>query len=444
MTTMAPTATQDQELVVPVADLVKAIQARDVRIAQERSVQHEQITKVMERMRESVRSDTGIDPKKIAWSSPFFRVRPLREAMYRITKEQRLREATAETSFGQLLRYGVQHYLFDAYQNVATVYQAIFDSRPSSNRQEWYAPLYGAEVPEDVDPGARFDDSRIRGLDVMIVNKKVGRILSVERELVDDDQTGQIVQRASRLGERMRYKEELDAMSAIVNALDFSPGGGVTAAGYSTAIGNRPTTLGALAQGAMEAAAIALRKMKDPLGNFMLVQPDTVLVGPDNEINLYKLLNSAYQPSIPGVPGTLPYAVGTGTGVAFETQQGMTGYTLTANWLQGRYTPVVSTFLAHPAINGTNFWYLLQAKRGQIIQERDPLEVVQENPLSGEAFDFDSYRYRVRRRYKHAVVEPRFIFEGNGSQYLAAHGDQQASGGRNHLWAIASGGGLPR
>lgn len=375
---------------------MSAVEARvRERKAQGRAAITAEIERTNKRVREAVHRATRVDPAAIAWSDPSFSIRRLRESLEKMVRHGKLREAAAaETSFGQLLRYGVQQYLFDAYQQVDTVMEAVYEVRPSSNRQEYYAPLYGADIPEDVDAGGQFSDSRIRGLDVTVINKKVGRILSIERELVDDDQTGQISMRASRLGERMRYKEELDAVTAWVNARDYSTG--VPLAGYTTAIGNRANV--PLTQSALETAATALRKMVDPLGNFMLVQPDTVLVGPDAEIVLWKLLNSIYQPAVP------------------STTPGDTGFTFTMNWLQGRYTPLASTLFAHPTINGGDFWYLAQAKRGAVLQNRDPLEVVQENPLSGEGFEHDAYRYRVRRRYRHAVIEPRFIYQGKGSQ----------------------------
>jgi len=396
-------ATLDPKTVEIAKALLEAMRVRDEEIAAARNKQHDAIRRRMKEIRAQVTAETKVDPGQIDWYAPSLSVKRLKESLFRAYTTRKLREAVAETSFGQLLRYGVQNYLFDAYQNVPTVYQAIYESRPSSNRQEWYAPLYGAEIPEDVDASGHFDDSRIRGLDVQVINKKVGRILSIERELVDDDQTGQIVNRATRLGERMRYKEELDGMSAIVNAFDYSTGA-ATAAYDFTAIGNAFSGGNrALTQTNLEQAAIAMRKIRDPLGNFMLVLPDTVLVGPDNEINLYKLLNSAYQPAIPGSAGE---NIG-------NAASGQTGWTLTVNWLTGKYTPVVSTFLAHPAVAASLGWWLMQAKKGAICQERDPLEVVQENPLSGAAFETDAYRYRVRRRYRHAVIEPRFIFQGS-------------------------------
>lgn len=400
--TLATQELSEQSVGQLARELLEVIRVRDARIAADRGRQHTEVERVMREMRESITRETKFDPAQVDWRNPRMSMKSLRQYVRDEYRKRGLREANAETSFGQLLRYGVQHYLFDAYQQVETVMQSLYESRPSNNRQEWYAPLWGAEVPEDVDAGGKFSDSRIRGLDVVVENKKVGRMLSIERELVDDDQTGQIVQRASLLGQRMRYKEELDGILELINAKDKSTGAEL--AGYTTGIGNKGTNA-ALSMAELEAAAIALRKMKDPLGNFMLVNADTVAAGPDEEINLYKLLNSAYQPAVPGAAGT-----------GIDASSGQTGWTLTTNWLQGKYTPVISTFFAHADVNGAGYWYVMQAKRGAVFQERDPLEVVQENPLSGQAFEYDSYRYRVRRRYKHKVIEPRFIYQGKGAQ----------------------------
>jgi len=334
-----------------------------------------------EELRESIRKATGIDPQTdIDWKSPKFSFKRLRDEAAR-----ELREAGAPSSLGQLFRYGIQQFMFDAYKTVPVVYPDIVQLRPSSNRQEWYAPLYGAEPPTEVAPGAPFDDSRIEGLDVTLVNKKVGRLVTMERELFDDDQTGQIVQRASKTGERVRYKEEQDVMSAIENAT------------YTTAIGNRPATFGALSQSTLEAADIALMRMKDPLGNFMLVMPALLLVSTADKFNAAKLLNSTLQPSVPGQAGE----------TASTASSGLTGWTMTINPLQGLYQLAVSRFLT------LNKWFLMEPRTSIPFQERDPLEIVQEMPLSGMSFSNDIYRWRVRRRYQVAVIESRYIYRGN-------------------------------
>src|SRR5581483_678079 len=139
---------------------------------------------------------------------------------------KKLREAVAETAFPTLLRSGVQNFLFDGYEQVAVIFPDLVRVVQSDKFEELYAPLYGAELPKQVNRGQRFEGSRLQGLDKRLANIKFGRMLEVDRELVEDDQTGQIIQKASTMGERMRYVEELAVMNAILSAT------------YSTGIGN--------------------------------------------------------------------------------------------------------------------------------------------------------------------------------------------------------------
>lgn len=378
-----------------------------------RQIQDRRIKKIREAMRNTCRQRAGIDIDKIDWFDPDFSVKNLREAAYRIHK---MREATAESAFGQLLRAGVNNFMFDAYQLVPTIYQDLVRVASSNKYEELYAPLYNSELPQEVFPSEPFDDSKILGLDVHVRNRKFGRMLSFERELVDDDQTGQITQRAANLGEMMRYVEELQVMIAIDGAINPQTGG----AGYSfSVLGNQLQTPGQLSQPNLELADIQAQNMVDPLGNFMLVTPDTVLVSPADKFNLLKLLNSTLQPSVPGTSGG---AIGQSGGAL----GGQTGWTMTINPLQGEYAAKVSRFvrgatssqggpgLKGPGQDGSHgACYLLQSKKSIVFQDRDPLEIVQEAPNSGTAFSYDQYRYRVRRRFAVRVIDPRFLIQIN-------------------------------
>lgn len=315
----------------------------------------------------------------------------------------KLREAVGETAFPQLLRTGVQNFLFDGYEQVGVVYPDLVRVVNSDKFEELYAPLYGAELPKQVNPSQKFEGSRLSGLDVRLRNIKFGRMLEIERELVDDDQTGQIVQKASSMGERVRYVEELAVMNALLNAT------------YTTTIGNKFSAGKGLLQAPLEEATIKLHKMKDPLGQLIMVQPDTLLVSPSDEFNAAKLLQSALQPSVPGAAGHVLGGTEAGTGVA----SGGTGWTMTTNPLQGLFALKVSRFLpssldATKGEDGTNgAWFLMQAKKSLVFQDRDPLEVAQEAQNAGESFNRDQYRWRVRRRFNTAVIESRYIFRGN-------------------------------
>lgn len=313
---------------------------------------------------------------------------------------RKLREAVGETAFPQLLRTGVQNFLFDGYEQVGVVYPDLVRVVNSDKFEELYAPLYGAELPKQVNPSQKFEGSRLSGLDVRLRNIKFGRMLEIERELVDDDQTGQIVQKASSMGERVRYVEEIAVMNALLNAT------------YTTTIGNTFSAGKQLGQIQLEEASIKLHKMKDPLGQLIMVQPNTLLVSPSDEFNAAKLLQSALQPSVPGAAGK---AIGQAGGAA----GGETGWTMTTNPLQGLFALKVSRFLPSSldtvkGLDATNgAWFLMQAAKSLVFQDRDPLEVAQEAQNAGESFNRDQYRWRVRRRFNTAVIESRYIFRGN-------------------------------
>jgi phage major head subunit gpT-like protein len=363
------------------------------------------------RLGESIRRSAKVDPKKFEelLESDNFSFGRLNKNLQEA--EAKLTEATSETAFGQLLRYGVQHFMFDAYKSVDDfVYTDLVSARPSSNRQEWYAPMFGVEIPRDVALGGKFEDSRVSGLDVEVVNKKVGRMFTVERELIDDDQTGQIEQRATGLGQRLRYKEEADVMGVDVFKLTTQGRGitGVAGTSYTTAIGNRPTTFAKLSQAGLEAADIALMNITDPLGNKIMVKPGVLLTAPAEKFNAAKLLNSTLQPSVPNTTTS-----GTGATATNFFSGGATGWSGTINPLQGLYTLKISRWMPVDG-SGNGYWYLMEPKTSIVWQDRDPLELLQEARNAGASFEKDEYRYRVRRRYATAVIEYRYLYAGNG------------------------------
>ena len=362
--------------------------------------QTKRVDAIQSRLAESIMEDAKFDVTKIPFDDESFSFKRLKENATKLAPS-RLKEANSETVFGALLRYGVQNFMFDAYKSITDfIYTDLVTTRQSRNRQEWYAPMFGVEIPQDVPLGGKFNDSRLAGLDMVLVNKKVGRILSFERELIDDDQTGQIGQKATELGERIRYKEEADVLG--VDVFTLAPQGrgltGIAATSYTTAIGNRPAAYGALSQPTLEAADISMMNITDPLGNRIMVRPSILLVSPADKFNAAKLLNSTLQPSVPGSAGQ----------TASTATSGGTGWTMTMNPLQGLYNLKISRFL--PA----GQWYLIDP-RSIIFQDRDPLELMMEARDSGRSFERDEYRYRVRRRYATTVLDYRFIYSGNGT-----------------------------
>ena len=343
-------------------------------------------------------------------ADPNFSWKRVMESCKTLEAKGQLKEAIPESMFGQLLRAGIQNIANQWYKIVPVIYPDLVQEVSSDKRQEWYAPLYRPNLPKQVSAGGEFEESGMKGVDREIVNYKFGRIEAFERELFDDDQTGQVKTRAGQMGENIKILEEIYVTGKLTGAA-FSYGpisvpasdytttistGASVSGVYSTSVGNRPATFAYLGQTTLENADIALQNMVDPLGNRMMVLPNTLVVSSADKFNAAKLLQSALQPSIPGVAGS-----------DFTAQGGVTGYTNTINPLQGLYTLKVDRFLTSKS------WYLMEAKKGLIFQRRDPLEVVQELPASGKGFSEDAYRFRTRVRFGCEWIECRFTYQGN-------------------------------
>lgn len=339
--------------------------------------------------------------KSIKWFSPELSFKRLREAVY--NNAARLREANAESAFGQLLRAGIQTYAINSYNTVPVVYPDLVTEVSSRRFQEYYAPLFRPNLPKRVDRGQEFQDNPVVGLDRHLTNQKFGMIESFERELFDDDQTGQIKNRASQMGENFKIMEEIYVIGKILGAgftqqgvtvdPDVTFNDTVTGTGtgtYNTAPkANRPTTFARLSQANLESADISLMNIVDPLGNKFLVSPNTLLVSPIDKFVGAKLLNSTLQPSVPAATAD------------------STGYVNTVNPLQGLYKLLVSRFMTSKA------WILGDPKKCLVFQRRDPLEILQENPASGQSFSMEVYRFKSRSRFEVGMIDSRFVFLGD-------------------------------
>ena len=353
---------------------------------------------------------------KETFTDPGFSIQNFRLNILREAAEGNLKEGTAETSFGQLLRVGVQAMAADyfAWAGTETIFQDIVDERPSNKYAEFYAPMYGGQLPKPVERSGRYASSYFKGTDSMIINQKFGRLYEFEKELWDDDKTGQIRQKASEIGQGMRIAQEMWFTARLTGeSMTFAEDITVpqpqvvgvyaptsTTGVYQTALfgtiagvdyGNCATTTGVttkLSQSNIEAASIAMLKARDPMKNLLLTKMDTLIVSVNDMFTAAKLINSTLQPSMPAVSDQ-----GSGTVSAFFTG-GATGYVNTINPLMGLYKLKVSRYL--PAYH----WYLGQAKKGLIMQSRSPLEIIQENPASGESFGRDVLVFKSTARWE--------------------------------------------
>ena len=351
----------------------------------------------------------------------------------------RLREAHAASALGFLLRKGVQILANDWYRQTLITYDQWVATNNSSAYAEWYAPLYATQVAPRVGRGQRFTEGRIIGEDSHLINQKFGIIESFERELFDDDQTGQVRTRSAGLGQSMRVTESFwniwrflgitqtygdlvvpASIYATTNYAGAAVSGPWSSTLYGSALGNRLATYLALNMVGLKNAWSISLIASDPLGNRLIVQPDTLL---------HSVYDALHAPLLVKPPQGVPYypaVIGPSGNTANNATSGYPGGAFGANPFIGLgINPVMERY------SPDWFWALGQSRRGFVMQNRDPLEIIQETPTSGDAFNFDSIRFRSRRRFESDWVGggSRFWVLGNAGYWLGSANSVDSSSG---------------
>ena len=369
------------------------------------------------------------------WSkSDFSAKRWIRACM---ESSRKLREAMPETALAFLLRKGVQTLANDWYIVVPKEWQDYALTASSDSVAEWYAPLYGSSVAGRVIRGERFPEGKIIGEDSVLVNQKFGLIESFDRELFDDDQTGQIRQRAARLGQSMAVTENAYAALRFIGAAGTYANLIVSASNYTTTtvlgapvtgpwskilhdtFGNRPNPYVALGLNPLKQAWSELLNALDPQRNKIIVNPNTLL---------HSSMDALHAPLLVSPPAGVPYypaVIGAAGSTASTAGSGFPGGVFGANPFMGLgIKPVLARFLPNWA------WALGERAKGFVWQERNPLEVIQEAPASGAAFEVDAFRFRSRRRFEADWVGggSRLWWLGNPGGGVTVDGDTGVNG----------------
>lgn len=352
---------------------------------------------------DDIKAIYGVDLKEMNFSSPRFNWGKFKESAFKLAR--RMREANSASTFGQLFRVGAQTIANEWYQKTDVTYKSWIQEVTSNKRQEWYPPMFKATPPRRTATGEKFKNQKVAGLDIVMVNYKAGGILGFERELWDDDQTGQIQRRISDGSENMAVMEEAWAYARFIGAAttygdDMIPASQTkpaTEANWPWApataalVGggfNRPASYATFTQALLISAWQQLYNQLDGLGYKMLVQPDTILCSRIDTFAIKTVLNSEY------------YPVG-------AQSAGVVGGAFAKNVLKGLANEITSRFMPDKA------WALGQSGRGMVFQRRDPVEIIMEAPNSGLSFEQDEMRGRIRSRWEVDWIAPHFWFLGN-------------------------------
>lgn len=327
------------------------------------------------------------------------------------------REAEMSTAWTQLLRAGVQNIANNAYQNYPTTYDSWVTVVPSKLDTELYAPLHSVGFPNEVPQGGLFPEVSTAGLNLKLQNRKFGSMFAISHEAMEDDQTGQLVQKANLMGEYLKQLSEVLVMGKLL-----SPSGGVTYGNFQVPVSetkpsteanypwttssapfvgggyNKPASFGIVNDANLKAGLQAIMQQKDLLGNFLMVEPTHILVSPQRRFDIATILNSEWYP-------------------AGAQSAGVTGGAFSRNQLKGLLDPLFVRYM--PKNDGTvsglsEAWFLVDAaKPAFIMQMREGISVVAEAPNAGQGFERQIQRYRASMRANADFIDSRFMWLGN-------------------------------
>lgn len=362
-------------------------------------------------LKESIKANYSVDvddEKKFPVRENSFSWKKLREKLGRD-----LREADTTGAFTQFLRAGIQNITAAAYETVETTYEDWVTVVQSSRDTELYAPMHGVAFPREVGAQMHYPEVGAAALDIKLKNRKFGSMYVVEKELIEDDQTGSFNRQAAMLGEYLKVLCEIMCYGKLagnvagLKYLDYSiplsetkPASEASYPWSTALVGggkNRPAAFGAMTQANIQEAVIGLMQQKNLQGIRMQVAPDRFLIGPKLSFDLSVLVHSSYYPSGAATAGA------PGGAFAINPIKSIGDITVT------RYMPSSTG-----SFDDSKAWYMIDSKKPWfILQLREPISLVQENPSSGESFERDVYRFRASARKNADHLDPRFAWQGN-------------------------------
>jgi phage major head subunit gpT-like protein len=205
-------------------------------------------------------------------------------------------------NFQQLLEPKFRKLFFEAYSEIPEQYSKIFSVKKSKKAKEYDYHVSGTGKWEEKQPsGPIAEDTIEHGQEVTYIHKSYAKMISVERELADDDQYNVIEKLPKALGRGCRVTVEETAISVINN--------GFTTNGYDGVPlfdDEHPLLRGGTASNLLTGAALsdsslklAIAAMKTQTltqeGFKMQANAKQLIVHPDNEFNALTILNSTLQ-----------------------------------------------------------------------------------------------------------------------------------------------------
>jgi phage major head subunit gpT-like protein len=319
--------------------------------------------------------------------------RPSRVVEYyeELVERGRLTQAAAASEFAAHLGSGVRGMMDGGVKAADAVWPQVVKQERSTKAWEKYA---GTSIPtgiKKVQPGQEAPDMDFTSDSTVLHNERYAGKLKIPRELLEDDQTGEIRRRVTGTGEALVEFEDQTVADVFNNGNSTTAydGSAIFANNHPNVTGGATNTnndnliaAGAATEANMETALKAVNTWVGWNGKAIHVGIKALLTGTTNWTNILRLVRSTSSQSANVAAGVI-------------------------NAFQSIGTPILWKRLAAAA------WFIVTDVDGLIYQLRRPMEVKQENMNSGSSLLCDAYVYVVTKRFAVKVTNWRAMARGN-------------------------------
>lgn len=238
---------------------------------------------------------------------------------------------------------------------------------------------------------------------------KYGMIVSVTKEAIFFDLTGQMMRAAGEVGEKLGYNKEKRVLKLVLGLTNSYKLNGTSLNTYLTSGSNWINSASSsplVDWTSLEQAYILFSKIKDPDTNLpIIVEPKDVFVMPAKYFTASRIANATeVETTYPGYGASSPAAPGN---VKMKT----------GNPVPWKMTPITSPLayqlLVDSGLTDTQareYWYIGDFKKAFAYMENWPLTVSQAPAGNVKEFEQDIVvRYKASERGVPAVMDPRYV-----------------------------------
>lgn len=313
-----------------------------------------------------------------------------------------IKEAATRPEFYQFMNVGMKDLLFGAYKNTPSTYEEIVTVQDSDKNKEGYPSLGMVGEPKQVLEGEPYPERPTPDDDyVEVTNYKFGEIIAITEEMIDDDQTKQIIKIPTDLGAAHKKFEDKSVYNIINTNPTIYDGSAFFALNHPGLTGGAAIAANDNIYTSVTLTAGALATAIGMIGQWCGHTSDDILDVAARQIVVPKTLFFTAQ--------VLTSTPNLGLGYAAN----VLGPAAATTHAPNPFMKLGLGITTSPRLDGTSTgdWYIRTDFPGFIFQWRKRLALLAENDRSGVRFERDVLRWKSTCRFRVKIINWRCMMK---------------------------------